>query len=103
MFQGVLPPAQLVVVPARLTYSRTRSLCLSTSMVVVPPPLFGPGSYVTRLGAAPGEHGSGADLVVGDEDDAVATGRTKLAAPSGLPGVSSPLSSSVTPVSATIE
>jgi hypothetical protein len=34
---GVRPPAQLLWVPARLTYSRTRLPFLSTSIVVVPP------------------------------------------------------------------
>ncbi len=35
---GVAPPAQLLNVPARLTYSCTTWLCLSTRIVVVPPP-----------------------------------------------------------------
>jgi hypothetical protein len=37
---GVAPPAQLVCVPARLTYSRMRVPCRSTSIVVVPPGAF---------------------------------------------------------------
>jgi hypothetical protein len=39
---GVMPPAQLLCVPATLTYSRMRLPSLSTSMFVVPP--FAPGS-----------------------------------------------------------
>ena len=42
VFHGVMPPAQFVLVPARLTYSRTRLPCASTSIVVVPP--WTPGS-----------------------------------------------------------
>jgi hypothetical protein len=36
--QGVVPPAQLLTVPDRLTYSRTRSPVAESSMLVVPPP-----------------------------------------------------------------
>src|SRR3954468_3587825 len=97
--QGDLPPAQLLCVPARLTYSRTRLPSLSTSIVVVPPPAA--GSYVnpltagTRYGSLPPTSWLTISTLP------LPPWRTKLAVPSGSDGVGSPESSLVTPDSAT--
>src|SRR5215207_6199146 len=47
---GVTPPAQLLKVPARLTYSSTLTPCSSSTIVDVPP--FAPASYTTFASAA---------------------------------------------------
>jgi hypothetical protein len=79
---GVFPPAQFVLVPARLTYSRTRVPSLSTSIVVVPPE----GLLVVDESGhvGDGEGLGAADLVVVDQDVAVAALAHEARRPVGI-------------------
>src|SRR5215211_5398921 len=92
---GDLPPAQLLCVPARLTYWLTRLPSLSTSSVVVPPRAA--GSYVK-----PDTRGTGYGSLPPTSWLTTSTlplppRRTKQAVPSGSDCVGSPDSSRVTP------
>jgi hypothetical protein len=98
---GVLPPAQFVLVPARLTYSRMRLPSRSTSMFVVPPGALSSYTRPATCGTGNGSLPETSWLLM--RTSPFPPVRTKLAVPSGSDGVGSPVSSFVTPVCATIE